>query len=283
MQREGDSLRIAWRGEPVADYFLTHPKVPRPFFSKLHAPDGTQLIADTEYEFSLSMPNNAATTVTARTWGNRFPIASTTVLAKGVRIGNQRNVVIEGCDIAGWGRRDPQAGKTLRLSGKDCVILPNLGLYLDAGIRIAGPDSTQIIVQGCRIHHPRYTANNWTQASPYFSKNGTLSTHPQGADAIVFAERTGGRHVIRWNELDGGDYDHMFNDALLAAEPKGNGFVGDGDIYGNRIAHCWDDGIEAERGERNMRIWGNHFSDVIKFPTLSNASLRAMCGTALCL
>jgi len=27
----------------VADYFLTHPKVPRPFFSKLHAPDGTQL------------------------------------------------------------------------------------------------------------------------------------------------------------------------------------------------------------------------------------------------
>jgi len=27
-----------------------------------------QLIADTEYEFSLSMDNNAATTVTARTW-----------------------------------------------------------------------------------------------------------------------------------------------------------------------------------------------------------------------
>ena len=182
----------------------------------------------------------------------------------GVRIGNQRSVVIEGCDISGWGRRDPQAGKTLRLSGKDCAILPNLALYLDAGIRIDGPDSTQIVVQGCRIHHPRYTANNWTQASPYFSKNGTLSTHPQGADAIVFAERTGGRHVIRWNELDGGDYDHMFNDALLAAEPKGNGFIGDGDIYGNRIAHCWDDGIEAERGERNVRIWGNHFSDVIK-------------------
>ena len=283
-----------------------------------------QLAADTEYEFSLRVENGEAATVTARTWSNRFPIASTVILPKGtaktpliikeggtasgyrlytaapegsaidvaeaadscvsieadfvilrgvkcagarvdgVRVGNRRNVVIEGCDISGWGRRDPQAGKTLRLSGKDCAILPNLAVYLDAGIRIAGPASTQIIVQGCRIHHPRYTANNWTQASPYFSKSGTLSTHPQGADVIVFAEVTGGHHVIRWNDLDGGDYDHMFNDALLAAEPKGNGFIGDGDIYGNRIAHCWDDGIEAERGERNVRIWGNHFSDVIK-------------------
>lgn len=284
-----------------------------------------QLVADMEYEFSLRVENGAETTVTAKTWSNRFSIASTVVLPKsisreplriteggsvekgyrlytaapegstidvadaadacvsieadyvilrgvkcvgarvdGVRVGNRRNVVIEGCDISGWGRRDPQAGKTLRLSGKDCAILPNLGVYLDAGIRVAGPKSEQIIVQGCGIHHPRYTANNWTQASPYFSKNATLSTHPQGPDAVVFDEVTGGRHVIRWNDLDGGDYDHMFNDALLAAEPKGNGFVCDGDIYGNRIAHCWDDGIEAERGERNVRIWGNHFSEMIK-------------------
>ena len=92
------------------------------------------------------------------------------------------------------------------------------------------------------------------------------STHPQGPDAIVFAQQTRGRHVIRWNDLgsDEPDFSRMLNDALLAAEPKGNGFAGDGDIYGNRISDRWDDGIEAERGERNVRIWGNHFTRVIK-------------------
>jgi hypothetical protein len=186
----------------------------------------------------------------------------------GVRVGNRHHVVIEGCDISGWGRRDAKAGQTAKLGGKEVKFLENLGAYLDAGIQVGGPLSApaceQIVIQGNRIHHPRHTANNWTQASPYFSTGGRLSTHPQGPDAIVFAQQTRGRHVIRWNDLDGGDYEHMFNDALLAAEPKGNGFMGDGDIYGNRVAHCWDDGIEAERGDRNVRIWGNHFSRMIK-------------------
>ena len=188
----------------------------------------------------------------------------------GVRVGNRHHVVVEGCDISGWGRRDPQAGQTAKLGGKDVKFLENLGGYLDAGIAIGGRDAApaceQIVIQGNRIHHPRATANNWTQASPYFSTGGRLSTHPQGPDAIVFAQQTRGRHVIRWNDLgsDAPDFEHMFNDALLAAEPKGNGFSGDGDIYGNRISDCWDDGLEAERGERNVRIWGNHFSRVIK-------------------
>ena len=36
-------LAITRGGQPVADYFFKHPKVPRPFFSTLRAPDGTQL------------------------------------------------------------------------------------------------------------------------------------------------------------------------------------------------------------------------------------------------
>ncbi len=188
----------------------------------------------------------------------------------GMRVGNRHHVVIEGCDISGWGRRDSKAGQTAKSGGKEVKSIENLGAYLDAGIQIGGPLSApaceQIVIQGNRIHHPRWTANNWTQASPYFSTSGKLSTHPQGPDAIVFAQQTRGRHVIRWNDLgsDAPDFDHMFNDALLAEEPKGNGFIGDGDIYGNRISDCWDDGIEAERGDRNVRIWGNHFSRVIK-------------------
>ncbi|MHC4191119.1 MAG: hypothetical protein ACYSUB_15810, partial [Planctomycetota bacterium] len=31
----------------------------------------------------------------------------------------------------------------------------------------------------------------------------------------------------------------------------------DSDIYGNYIANCWDDGIEAEDDNCNVRIWGN--------------------------
>jgi hypothetical protein len=32
----------------------------------------------------------------------------------------------------------------------------------------------------------------------------------------------------------------------------------DTDIYGNKISECWDDAIEAEGGNRNVRIWGNY-------------------------
>ena len=32
----------------------------------------------------------------------------------------------------------------------------------------------------------------------------------------------------------------------------------DTDIYGNIIMNCWDDGIESEGGNRNVRIWGNY-------------------------
>jgi hypothetical protein len=32
----------------------------------------------------------------------------------------------------------------------------------------------------------------------------------------------------------------------------------DSDVYGNIIMHAWDDAIEAEGGNRNVRIWGNY-------------------------
>jgi hypothetical protein len=44
----------------------------------------------------------------------------------------------------------------------------------------------------------------------------------------------------------------------------------DSDIYGNRISHAWDDGIEAEGANRNVRIWGNYFDRV--FVAIGNAA-----------
>src|SRR5205085_9016583 len=32
----------------------------------------------------------------------------------------------------------------------------------------------------------------------------------------------------------------------------------DSDIYGNKISSTWDDGIEAEGGNENVRIWNNY-------------------------
>ncbi|MFT3766284.1 MAG: hypothetical protein QM820_12355 [Minicystis sp.] len=32
----------------------------------------------------------------------------------------------------------------------------------------------------------------------------------------------------------------------------------DSDIHGNLIRNCWDDGIESEGANRNVRIWGNY-------------------------
>jgi hypothetical protein len=99
------------------------------------------------------------------------------------------------------------------------------------------------------------------QPSPFFKTN-----HPQGAKAVYFKPPTQGHHVIRFDEFYG-DSEHMFNDVLFESDggtspSPGNGLVRDSDIQGNLIADCVDDGIEIERGTRNIRIWGNVFDRV---------------------
>ncbi len=73
-----------------------------------------------------------------------------------------------------------------------------------------------------------------------------------------------GNHVIRYNGC-WSDEDHYFNDGMGAGYNGGfRGFPGaDSDIYGNYVANCWDDGIEAEGGTQNVRIWSNHVEEVV--------------------
>jgi hypothetical protein len=164
----------------------------------------------------------------------------------GIYVENRRDVVIEGCDISGWGRPDPTDDPKKR---------PDLGAQLDSGIFCEGKDVERIVIQGNRIHHPRYTSNDWSEWSPFFRSN-----HPQGPKAIVFKPQTRGRHVIRHNTIDSDDA-HLFNDILLESNPgwPGNGLNRDSDIYGNRLSHAVDDAVELERGTRNVRVWGNYF------------------------
>ena len=154
-----------------------------------------------------------------------------------IRIGPAAtNVVIEDNDISGWGR--------IQENGK--------AVDMDSGVRAvcnACPQVERITIQRNRIHDPRYGANSWSKA------------HPQGPQAITFSF-CGGNHVIRDNEIHGGD-GHKFNDAIGGEDNFSlTGFPNaDTDIYRNRISGAWDDGIEAEGGNRNVRIWANYIDD----------------------
>ncbi len=152
----------------------------------------------------------------------------------GVRIyPPSHHVVVEECDISGWGR-----------SGVD----RDSAVYVyESGE--ANPSRTtvhNVVVQRNRMHDPRYGSNDWR------------SGHPEGPQAVKFLSARG-NHVIRCNEVYSTNGNH-FNDAFSGWQNRS--YVGfphaESDIYGNRISHCWDDGIEAEGGNRNVRIWGNY-------------------------
>ena len=147
------------------------------------------------------------------------------------------NVVIERSDLAGWGRQEED--------------FP-FGRNFDSGIFCEGDGETprQVVIQDNEIHHPRYDSNNWGEI-------GVQGNHPSGPQAISL-QNTGGNHVIRYNAIYSSE-DHYFNDGM--GEWRNFTWTGfpnrDSDIYGNYISHCWDDAIEAEGANSNVRIWGN--------------------------
>lgn len=158
----------------------------------------------------------------------------------GIRLFSGHHIVIEDCDISQWGSESEKGW------GKDyqaCVFSNHRDLH-------------SVVIQRCRLHHPSWDTNSWAE------KHGE-STHPSGPQTIVFWE-SAGNHVIRYNEC-WSDGDHYFNDAMGAGYNGGyRGFPGaDSDIYCNYIANCWDDGIEAEGGDENVRIWNNYIEDVL--------------------
>jgi Big-like domain-containing protein len=142
------------------------------------------------------------------------------------------DVVIEDNDVSGWGRtRDG-----------------TWGTDMDSGVRAicSAETLTRVTIQRNRIHDPRYGANSWTDG------------HPAGPQAITFSY-CGGNHVFRWNEIYSTN-GNRFNDGMGGEDNFSTvGFPNnDSDIYGNTITHAWDDGIEAEGANRNVRIWGNY-------------------------
>ena len=146
---------------------------------------------------------------------------------------NVTDVIIEDNDIANWGR--PRGG--------------GLGENADSAIYAfctTGATLTRVTIQRNVIHDPRYASNSWSTG------------HPTGPQAITI-ERCPGNHVIRHNDITSpsGRY---YNDIIGGSDNTSTaGFPNhDSDIYGNKLMHAWDDAIEAEGGNRNVRVWNNY-------------------------
>ncbi|GHB99333.1 hypothetical protein GCM10007047_14450 [Cerasicoccus arenae] len=161
----------------------------------------------------------------------------TNARTNGIYLDNVRDVIIDNCDISGWGetRANGQADN------------------LNAAIYSRSPMIERIVIQNCDLHHPRSDSNSWNQERP-----GTKSKHPQGPQGIVFYGGKGG-HVIRNNRIYS-DMEHMFNDGMGEVHNFSyKGFpVCDSDIYDNFISHCWDDALEIEGADMNVRVWNNY-------------------------
>ncbi|NIM93363.1 MAG: hypothetical protein GTO18_06595 [Anaerolineales bacterium] len=155
--------------------------------------------------------------------------------------GGAHDVVIEENDISGWGTNGPEGWG----QGSQNAI------YASGNAKVE-----RIIIQRNRMHHPRSDTNSWEE---YREDKNTY--HPGGPQAITFYNSKG-NHVIRYNEIYS-DIDHYFNDPIGGGSNFSfEGFPNrDSDIYGNYVAHCWDDGIESEGANMNVRIWGNYIEE----------------------
>jgi hypothetical protein len=254
----------------------------------------------TSYEVELTLEGTAAReTLTAATWSEQFPVASTiacksggetlkvnksgdekgyvlydgtgctidgnkaidqgilvdasyvilrgftikNVKGDGIRINSGHHIVIENCDISQWGSEEERG----------------FGLEMQACVYSKNKDLHNVVIQRNKFHNPSWDSNSW--AEDHFKDK--KSRHPDGPQTIVFWECEG-NNVIRYNEC-WSDPDHYFNDIIGGARNGSyRGFPGrDSDIYGNYLANCWDDGIESEGGNQNVRIWNNYIENTM--------------------
>ena len=146
---------------------------------------------------------------------------------------NRHDIVIEQCHVTFWGRIGGPHTYGNFEGGSDS------GIYGERG-------SGNLTIQRNLIEDPRGASNDWETG------------HPDGPQGISLIESSGG-NIIRFNEIISSE-DHGFNDGIGGS--SNFSFTGnmnkDSDIYGNIITHCWDDAIESEGGNTNVRIWGNY-------------------------
>jgi hypothetical protein len=165
---------------------------------------------------------------------------------------NLHDIIIEDCDISGWG----PAG----IGG-----LGGWSWHRASGIHV-NADSARIIIQNNRIHDPRGGANSAVDG-PEPWQTGSLA---EGPNAISFWS-SAGNNVIRYNHCYSQGLDHYFHDVIGGAHNGGPGNLREEtDVYGNIISQGYDDGLEIEGYNINMRIWGNVVFNTMKAIATAN-------------
>ncbi len=157
----------------------------------------------------------------------------------GIKLDGVHHVVIQKCDISGWGR----------------VLKDGFGNNGDAAVYGNSSALEHIVIEGCDFHHPRSHSNSWLEERT--TSSGKKTFHPMGPQGVMLRKGKG-RYVIRYNRIRSDDT-HMFNDGM--GEFANFSFAGfpnrDSDIYGNFVSHCRDDGLECEGANMNVRVWNN--------------------------
>ena len=189
---------------------------------------------------------------------NCIEVAADYVIVRGIELKNAgqhavlirkgvQNVVVEDCHMTQWGRVGGARVWGV-FHGSDSAIFAETG---------AGG----LVLQRNLIEHPRSGANDWE------------SGHPDGPQGITLQNSAGG-NVIRYNEIRSTE-DHGYNDGIGGS--SNFSFQGspnrDSDIYGNIVTHCWDDAIESEGANMNVRIWGNYIDRTFVFIATAGTSM----------
>lgn len=261
------------------------------------------LTPDTSYEIELRLASGSATTLTAKTWNENFPISTTIPVQNSTQTLNinvsgtaqgyalysgpatidvektanynievsASYVIIRGLTLKGA----KQHGIYLRNGVHDVVIENNdisawgsvasgettFGAHMHSGVyayaTIDALDSARverIVIQRNKFHHPSFDTNSWLEK---LAKCGSTPCHPEGSQAVSLVNSLG-NHVIRYNEVFSDD-DHFFNDGISGGNNYSYlGFPNkDSDIYANYLERAYDNPIESEGANMNVRIWGN--------------------------
>ena len=169
----------------------------------------------------------------------------------------QKYAVIEKCEISKWGHNTGQRFAKAKESN---------------AIHLSGSENlkaSHIVIQDNYIFQPSFDTNNWDEPSD-IKKGGN---HPNGNQAI-WLENTGGNLVIRYNTIKG-SIRNYYNDGMGEWRNFGpHGFpYRDSDIHNNYISHVWDNAIESEGGNMNVRIYENFTDSCYAHYGLSNITL----------
>ena len=163
--------------------------------------------------------------------------------SSGIWISESNHIVVENCKIHDWGK-----------AGTWCQNVPGKERGKDAAIY--AQSSSHLVVQRNTISNPRGNSCYWPQYNEH-------PTGPRGICLTNWAKGTSAgvtKSVFRYNKIFSSEKGRYFSDVFNA---ESGGADSDIDVYGNEFANAWDDGIEIEGNNKNIRVWGNVIHNVL--------------------